>query len=230
MTHGNVKCMSHFHSKSASDNRQSPMIQGQWCSFISKVKSESWDDVLSVPQPNLSVPFQIDFLIEVVQVWNMKQCFPQCFAHICNEGAQLASLFHGTNSLAYYSTRFLIGVSLWGTWNSLPHGRRTESIVLCWQMRSMHLGSHRWLTVMDQLSPCCQKQKCGVACCSDWVETQVCQSPQRTLDLLPAMYCQQCHPASPVNHHLTHWHTPPRVSADTGRGLKSAMFIYNPLH
>ena len=234
MTHGNIKCMTHFHCLTTSQlpiPGKAPWYRGQWCSLIFKKWSESWDEVLSVPRPNLSVPFQIDSLIEVVQVRNVKQCFPQCFAYLnMYEGAQLASLFHGTNSLAYYTTRFLIGVSLWGTWNTLTHGRRTESIVvMCWQMRSMHLGSsHRCVT--DQLSPCCQKKKCGVACCSDWGETQVCQSPQRTLDLSPAMYCQQCHPASPVNHHLTHWHTPPRVWTDSGRGLKSAMFIYNPLH
>ena len=57
---------------------------------------------------------------------------------ICNEGAQMASLFHGLNSIAHYNTRFLIGVSLWGTWRRLPHGRRTESIVVtwCWQIKS----------------------------------------------------------------------------------------------
>ena len=163
MTHGNIKCMTHFHCLTTSQlpiPGKAPWYRGQWCSLIFRKWSESWDEVLSVPRPNLSVPFQIDSLIEVVQVRNVKQCFPQCFAYLnMYEGAQLASLFHGTNSLAYYSTRFLIGVSLWGTWNTLTHGRRTESIVvMCWQMRSMHLGSsHRCVT--DQLSPCCQKKE-----------------------------------------------------------------------
>ena len=111
---------------------KAPWYRGQWCSLIFKKWSESWDEVLSVPRPNLSVPFQIDSLIEVVQVRNVKQCFPQCFAYLnMYEGAQLASLFHGTNSLAYYSTRFLIGVSLWGTWNTLTHGRELKVSLSC---------------------------------------------------------------------------------------------------
>ena len=139
MTHGNIKCMTHFHCLTTSQlpiPGKAPWYRGQWCSLIFRKWSESWDEVLSVPRPNLSVPFQIDSLIEVVQVRNVKQCFPQCFAYLnMYEGAQLASLFHGTNSLAYYSTRFLIGVSLWGTWNTLTH-----EIYASWQQPSLCYG------------------------------------------------------------------------------------------
>ena len=100
---------------------------------------------------------------------------------ICNEGAQMDSLFHGPNSIEYYSTIFLLGVSLWGTWNCLPHGRRTESIVvtrLNLEMKAWHLSRPQRLTVMDQLSSVVKMQKGDVSFRLTAEVTQVCQSLQ----------------------------------------------------
>ena len=139
---------------------------------------------------------------------------------ICNEGAQMDSLFHGPNSIDYYSTIFLLGVSLWGTWSSLPHGQRTESIVvtrLNLEMKAWHLGRPRGLTVMDQLSSVFKMQKGDV---SFRLTAEVKHKPASPCsDLSPAMStvpssltCQS--PLCPLTH------SPPRVTADPGRGLE----------
>ena len=91
------------------------------------------------------------------------------------------SLFHGPNSIEYYSTIFLLGVSLWGTWSSLPYGRRSESIVvtkLNLEMKAWHLGRPRGLTVMDQLSSVVKMQKGDVSFRLTAEVKQVCQSLQ----------------------------------------------------
>ena len=139
---------------------------------------------------------------------------------ICNEGAQMDSLFHGPNSIEYYSTIFLLGVSLWGTWSSLPHARKTESIVvtrLNLEMKAWHLGRPRGLTVMDQLSSVVKMQKGDVSFRLTAEVKHKSASP--CSDLSPAMStvpssltCQS--PLCPLTH------SPPRVTADPGRGLE----------
>ena len=123
---------------------------------------------------------------------------------ICNEGAQMASLFHSPNSIAYYSTRFLPGVSLWGTWNSLPHGRRTESIVVtwCWQIKSRdEIMASKQTSGTDCYEPVVtgyQMQKCDVAL--DWQLRWNTSLPVLAVTSWPlTVYCQQCHPASPTD-------------------------------
>ena len=78
--------------------------------------------------------------------------------------------------------------------------------VMCWQMRSWyeinHLGSPRGLT--DRTS-CHNVVKTSVWCSLlfrlRWSTSLPVSSA--TSDLSRAVYCQQCHPASPINHHLT---------------------------
>ena len=74
----------------------------------------------------------------------------------------------------------------------------TDEILIWNQSSRQPSGTDCYGPVVTMLS----KHQCGVACCSDWGETQVCQSPQRPPTSHP-VYCQQCHSASPINHHLT---------------------------
>ena len=79
----------------------------------------------------------------------------------------------------------------------------TDEILIWNQSSRQPSGTDCYGPVVTMLS----KHQCGVACCSDWGETQVCQSPQRPptshRQCTVNDHCQQCHPASPINHHLT---------------------------
>ena len=142
----------------------------------------------------------------------------------------------GGRSLRFWRRSFLIGRSTGGTsglmltWLALPLRLWLEN----WKYRHHVLTDKilKWnhcisAALGDCNGPVVKTKKFDVACWLDWhvrwnTNLQVLHWP---VDLSPAVYCQQCHPASPVNHHFTHWHIPPWVSADSGRGLKSDVFI-----
>ena len=206
------------------------MIQGQGCSLIFMNWSESWGDVSSFSTTQFGRPI-INWFID--HSCASKEC--ESVSHnvsiiwICNEGAQMASLFHGPNSIVYYSARFLIGVSLWGTWSCLPRGRRTESIVVtwCWQIKSWdEIMASRQTDCYGPVVTHCQNAE--VWCSFRLTAEEKHKSASPCSDLLTSH--QQCTVNSAIQPHLSITtclltHSTTGVSSWLAGDLKSDMFI-----